>query len=153
MVYGLIESSNLGLGHPVVLSTLAVGVVTLIAFIFVEAHSRAPMMPLSVSFADFQRGKLADVPIVRRLFFPFNLIQVQVLSYAAGAAFLPLILIMFLLALVRRLGQPLRCSLMVGPTIAYWIRSVCSATNWRQLLDDFSSSDSARFRWRLASRR
>jgi len=36
MVYGLIESSNLGLGHPVVLSTLAV-VVTLIAFIFVEA--------------------------------------------------------------------------------------------------------------------
>jgi len=58
MVYGLIESSNLGLGHPVVLSTLAVGVVTLIAFIFVEAQSGTNDAAHSVSFADFQRGKL-----------------------------------------------------------------------------------------------
>jgi len=50
-------------------------VVTLIAFIFVEAQSGTNDAAHSVSFADFQRGKLADVPIVRlggAYSFPFN---------------------------------------------------------------------------------
>ena len=48
VVYGLIQSMTLGLGHPVVLSALAIGVVVLAAFILVEARSQSPMMPLTL---------------------------------------------------------------------------------------------------------
>src|SRR5712692_1726941 len=48
IVYGLIESSDLGLGHPLVLSALVIGVAALIAFLFVEARTATPMLPLSL---------------------------------------------------------------------------------------------------------
>src|SRR5256712_889838 len=48
IVYGLIEAGNLGLGSPVVLSTVAVGIAALVAFILVEARIQAPMVPLGL---------------------------------------------------------------------------------------------------------
>ncbi len=128
VVYGLIESANLGLRHPVVLSALVGGVVALVAFLVVEARSRAPMMPLTLFRSRTFSGAnlvtlLLYAPLAGALFFfPFNLIQVQGYSAtAAGAAFLPFILIMFLLSrlaggLVDRYGAKL--PLMVGPVIA-----------------------------------
>lgn len=105
LVFGLIESSNLGLVHPLVLSSVAVGAVFLSAFIFVEANSRAPMMPLSLfKSRTFSGANLLTLLLYSALggvlfFLPFNLIQVQGYSAtAAGAAFLPFILIMFLLS-------------------------------------------------------
>src|SRR5579863_10230981 len=38
IVYGLIESDDLGLTNPIVLVTIAVGIVALLAFVFVELH-------------------------------------------------------------------------------------------------------------------
>lgn len=48
LVFGLIEASNLGLTHPIVLGSISMGIVVLIGFLVVESRSRAPMMPLDL---------------------------------------------------------------------------------------------------------
>ncbi len=128
IVYGLIESARLSFIHPVVISALAVGVVALLAFPFVERRSPGPMMPMSLFRSrTFGGANLLTLLLYAALggalfFVPFNLIQVQGYSAtAAGAALLPLILIMFLLSrwaggLVDRFGAKL--PLIIGPTIA-----------------------------------
>lgn len=128
LVSGLLESANLGWSNPLVFGSLIVGVGCLTACVFVEAHSTSPMVPLTLFESHFFTGAnlltlflYAAIGIFFFLF-PLNLIQVQGYSAtAAGAAVLPLILLMFLLSrwaggLVARFGP--RGPLTIGPLIA-----------------------------------
>ena len=128
IVYGLIESSNRGLGDALVWGAIAIGTLALVAFVLVERRSREPMMPLNLfKSRNFSGANLLTLLLYAGLggslyFFPFLLIQVHGYSAtAAGAAFLPFIIITFLMSrwaggLVTRYGAKL--PLIIGPSIA-----------------------------------
>jgi EmrB/QacA subfamily drug resistance transporter len=128
VVYGLIESSHRGWGAPVIVGALSVGVLALVAFVVVEARVASPMMPLGLFRSrTFAGANLLTLLLYGALggimfFLPLDLIQVQHYSAtAAGAVFLPFILLMFVLSrwsggLVERVGS--RLPLIVGPAIA-----------------------------------
>ena len=128
IVYGLIESSSRGFDDGLVLVALVLGVASLVAFVLVERRSREPMMPLALFRSrNFSGANLLTLLLYAGLggslyFLPFLLIQVHGYSAtAAGSAFLPFIVITFLMSrwaggLVTRYGAKL--PLMIGPTIA-----------------------------------
>ena len=128
VVLGLIESNERGFADPLVISSLAVGAAALAGFLIAQMRDDEPMMPpglfRSATFAGANVLTLFLYAALGGLFFflPFNLIQVQGYSpTAAGAAFLPFVLTMFLLSrwaggLVERRGS--RAPLIIGPLIA-----------------------------------
>jgi EmrB/QacA subfamily drug resistance transporter len=128
VVFALIEAPARGwTAGPVLIAAIG-GVVGLALFLFAEARGRAPMLPLALfRLRNFAGANLLTLLLYAALggslfFFPLNLIQVQGYgATAAGAAFLPLIGIMFALSrwagtLVDVFGSKL--PLVVGPIVA-----------------------------------
>jgi MFS family permease len=127
LVFGLLEAPRLGFEHPLIVGSLAVGVLMLAAFILLEACSTAPMVPLVLfRVRTFAGANLLTLLLYAALggalyFLPFNLIQVHGYSAAAaGAALLPLIALLSALSgwagrLVDRYGA--RRPLIIGPLL------------------------------------
>lgn len=128
VVYGLIESSNVGFRNPIVLGSLAAGLVVLGLFVLNEAKAVNPMVPLKLFRSrNFLGANLLTLMLYAALggtffFLTLDLIQVQRYSAtAAGAALLPFVAMMFILSrwsggLIESFGA--RLPLVVGPLIA-----------------------------------
>ena len=128
VVFGLLEWPPLGPRHPLVLSTLGIGVAALAALVIVEGRVKNPMLPLELfSSRCFTPANVLTfflyAALTEMLFLvPLELIQVQrYTATAAGAMLLPFPIIMFAMSrwsggLIRRVGH--RLPLTVGPLIA-----------------------------------
>jgi EmrB/QacA subfamily drug resistance transporter len=128
LVYGFLESAVLGWTHPRVMGGLILGFVSLVLFVLVENNVATPMVPMKLfKSASFSGANLVTLCFYAALgifffLFPLNLIQIQKYSAtAAGAAVLPMIVLIFFLSrwsggLVARYGP--KTPLMAGPLIA-----------------------------------
>jgi len=128
ITYGLIALPILKWSDPIVLTSLIAGLILLGAFVWVEGHSRAPMLPLTM----FRSRTFGLINILTLLlywalggtffFLPFALIQVRGYpATVAGAVFLPFTIIMAGLSrwaggLLDRFGA--RLPLVIGPAIS-----------------------------------
>jgi len=127
LITGLLESSKLGWRNPIVIASLIAALVLAILFLRVEAHADSPM----VSFSLFRSSAFLGANLLTLFLyaaigiffflFPFTLMQVhQYSATAAGAASLPMILLMFSLSrwsgnLTSRYGG--KFPLVVGPLL------------------------------------
>jgi EmrB/QacA subfamily drug resistance transporter len=128
LVFGLIEAAQRGWTDPWIVAAFALSAMTLVAFALLESRLPSPMLPPRLFRSrDFTGANVLTLLLYAALggglfFFPLDLIQVHGYSAtAAGAAFLPFVVIMFLLSgwaggLADRYGA--RLPLVVGPTIA-----------------------------------
>jgi EmrB/QacA subfamily drug resistance transporter len=128
LVFGLIELAQRGWTDPQVVGAFALSAIALAAFALLESRLASPMLPPRLFRSrNFTGANVLTLLLYAALggglfFFPLDLIQVHGYSAAAaGAAFLPFVVIMFLLSgwsggLVDRYGA--RLPLVVGPGIA-----------------------------------
>jgi EmrB/QacA subfamily drug resistance transporter len=147
-VYALIEQPQLGWSHPLIYSTLAIGILAMGAFIWHERRAKDPMLPLSLfKIRNFTAGNLATIAIYAGLGVATFLITIfvqQVGHYsavAAGLTILPVTIIMFLLssrfgALAGKYGP--RIFMTVGPIIAafgflFMLSVDASVSYWTQI--------------------
>ena len=128
LVFGMIEAPGTGWGNPVAWGTATFGALAIALFLWREGRTDASLVPMRLFRSmNFSGANLLTLLLYAALgallfFLPYNLIQVQGYTPTqAGAANLPLILILFFLSrwaggLVAHYGAKL--PLVIGPMIA-----------------------------------
>lgn len=125
---GVIAASDHGFGSRSVVGPLAVGVGALVGLVVIERHERDPMLPPAL----FRSRQFSMTNVVTLLLYAANggallllVLELQIVSgfspLAAGAALLPITVIMLLLAarfgaLAQRIGP--RLPMAVGPLVS-----------------------------------
>lgn len=127
IVYGFTSATNNGLGDPIVILSLVVGVIGLAAFIYTESKIGHPMMPLGVfKSRSFSGANGLTLLLYGALggflfFVPLNLVMVQGYSpSAAGFAIAPFMLLIAVISrytgkLVAKVGA--KIPLAAGPVM------------------------------------
>lgn len=127
LTYGLISAGDHGFGDPMIVTSLAIGVVAFAAFVEVERRGSHPMLPLSIfANARFTGANLVTVVVYGALGTATFLVVVYLqtaLHYSAlwaGASLLPMTLLMLGLSgyaggLSDRIGA--RIPMTVGPLL------------------------------------
>jgi EmrB/QacA subfamily drug resistance transporter len=141
LVTALIQSSSRGWRHPVILAASFASIFFLALFLWIESRAPSPVVPLHLFHSrDFSGANALTFLVYGALgatffFLPLDLIQFRHYSATqAGAATLPMILLMFLLSrwsgsLVARYGA--KRPLVLGPAIvaiAYVLFALPGAT-------------------------
>ncbi|HKF69740.1 MAG TPA: MFS transporter [Vicinamibacterales bacterium] len=128
MVFGLLEWPNLAADRRIAIGAMTGGILSLIALVIVESRVPTPMVPLRLfrsrtfTLANVLTLLLYGALAMLLWLLPLELIQVKRYSpTAAGAALLPLPLLLFALSrwsggLVARIGS--RLPLTLGPIVA-----------------------------------
>jgi EmrB/QacA subfamily drug resistance transporter len=105
LTYGLIEANTYGWTSGRIVGAFAIAAVSLAAFILLELHQRLPMLDLSLFRSSTFTGANTVVLLVALamfgIFFFVSLYMQNILGYSAvqaGAAFLPLTLLVVLIA-------------------------------------------------------
>ncbi len=148
LTYALIEANTYGWTSGRILAAFAVAAVGLVTFVMLERHQRLPMLDLSL----FRNGTFAGANIVVLLvflamfgvFFFVSLYMQNILGYSAvqaGAAFLPMtILVMLVAPVAGRLSDRVGSRWLMTAGMAllagqlfYFSRLGADATFWRLL--------------------
>jgi EmrB/QacA subfamily drug resistance transporter len=128
LIFGLLEWPRLDVNHALVLSAIVCGAGVLVAFVVAERRVREPMLSMALfrsrtfSLANLLTLFLYGALSTALWLVPLNLIQVQhYTATEAGAALLPIPILMFLLSrwsggLTASVGS--RLPLTVGPIVA-----------------------------------
>lgn len=127
LTYGLIEGPGRGFTSPVVVGSLAVGVVALALLLLVESRVRAPMLPLPIFRSrQFSAANAVTFVVYAALGGALFLLPIELQTvagyspFASGMALLPVTLLMLTLsarsgALAARIGPTLQMA--VGPLV------------------------------------
>jgi EmrB/QacA subfamily drug resistance transporter len=145
LTYALIEANTYGWTSTRILGSFAVAALALVAFVLLEKHQRAPMLPLELFRNPTYTGANIVILLVALamfgIFFFMSLYMQTILGYSAvqtGAAFLPLTVLIILVAPIAgkasdRIGSRGLMTtgmVLISAQLVYFSRLGLNATFW-----------------------